>query len=79
MEAILTLKADAKDLKPFETMAKKMGISVNFTKSQKRSKSLEQYRTLAKKTQIAGLEAGITPEIIDAEIKAYRKENAFSN
>lgn len=81
MEKVFTLKAEAKDLKLFEMVAKKLGISLK--KSDKTELKIREeiffkltkrgYDT-GKAAKIVGLTDDMISEIVGNEIKAYRKE-----
>jgi hypothetical protein len=78
MERTLTLRADANDLKPFEVMAKKMGI---YVKSEKQDPRWEIFWKLTKRgydwdkaVKVVGLTEEMINEWSVAEVKAYRRE-----
>lgn len=66
---VLTAKSYA-DLKPFEMMAKRFGISVKF--ADEKPTALESYRALAKESRIAAKNAGLVPDDIKTAIKNIR-------
>lgn len=69
----MILKAECyDDLMPFEIMAKRCGILVEFANQEKTT--LQKYRESVIETQFAGKRAGLTPEIIDDFIKEHRRE-----
>ena len=67
---VLTAKSYA-DLKPFEMMAKRFGIAVEFADD--KSEALLNYRALARESRSAAQKAGFVPDDVNKAIKEVRK------